>query len=620
MNRLRCTILAHVLAITLVSANTSASDEAAQVYAPGNKFALVIGNSRYRSLPLENPANDAQAIAASLENVGFSVTHRENLERAEMMREITMFGSKLEEGDIGVYYYAGHAVQYNGENFLLPIGSIREVKTAADLQRTAVSMQHILDSMAYNGGSANVLVLDSCRSSPFTQLADIQSGLSRGQGVRKAESAGGGSTAPTESSASAQRSVVRFNREQRLQESAGGVLIAYATSPNNVALDGDGDNSPYTRALLRHLETPNTTLEDILKRTRNDVVRDTEGAQTPWYESSIEKEVFPSGKGTIEFAALLKHFVEYKEDYERKNNLSIGWNRGSERGFPIAWAHKDVLSPSHANYTKSLPDEFQYSDSLLLTANEKARKRFGVSLLRAGKVVLTNKGIPTGWRLEERDTPVAWKIVLGGSRCCPRVIQIAVSAVVEKPRIPGEHIVYSKRLCDGVGGGDGYEVNIYKLKMPDARPVWVTTNLHKGGNDPTTDIAYHVFFGEPNTEELSLLLEECRELNQIKRQLELSQLFEQGDWQDVPGTEWEGISDSIEMNGISKRGERYTFDALSGMQYSRIELDCSDRNYRVLREHASNDDGGIFFEPVENATWQDSSENVMHYYARMLCD
>lgn len=217
------------------------------------RLALVIGNSAYASVTaLDNPDRDAQLIAQTLEQLGFTVTVETDLTQVGMKRAIAHFGRSLRaagEDATGLFYYAGHGVQSFGNNYLLPVDVA--LADAADLDLMAVEAQSVLRQMASARNRTNLVILDACRNNPFENVPDLdESGLAEMK-------------APT------------------------GTFLAYATSPGGVALDGDGDNSPFTQALATQIQVPGQPVEQVFKDVRRAVLEQSRGQQTPWDTSSL---------------------------------------------------------------------------------------------------------------------------------------------------------------------------------------------------------------------------------------------------------------------------------------------------------------------------------------------
>jgi len=229
------------LAWVLVSTPEAASEE--------RRIALVIGNGSYQSAPLRNPVNDARDMAELLQRLDFQVLHYSDLGQSGMRDAIRRFGRRIRGGGIGLFYFAGHGMQVDGANYLIPVDTdIQEEDEVAD---QAVNAALVLAKMRSAGNALNVVILDACRNNPFARsFRSSTRGLARMRG-------------PT------------------------GTFIAYATAPGSVSFDGEGDNGVYTKHLLENLQTPGLTIEQVFRRVRNGVRQQTAGKQTPWESSSL---------------------------------------------------------------------------------------------------------------------------------------------------------------------------------------------------------------------------------------------------------------------------------------------------------------------------------------------
>jgi uncharacterized caspase-like protein len=189
-------------------------------HAAPDRVALVIGNGAYRyASPLSNPTNDAADIANALRRIGFDVVEGHDLEKRAMEEKIRDFGRRLDRANLALFFYAGHGVQVGGKNYLLPIDA--SLERASDLAFETVEIGLVLSQMEAEK-RVNLVFLDACRDNPLSRS------LARSLGTR--------STAVGQGLASIQSAV--------------GTMIAYATQPDNIALDGDGRNSPFTTAFL----------------------------------------------------------------------------------------------------------------------------------------------------------------------------------------------------------------------------------------------------------------------------------------------------------------------------------------------------------------------------------
>lgn len=221
---------------------------------PERRTALVIGNGTYGSGPLRNPLNDARAMAGALKQLSFDVTLKENLDQKDMKREIQAFGQKLQKGGVGLFYFAGHGVQVNGHNYLIPIGAAIEHEKQVEYE--GVDMGSALSEMDYAHNRLNIVILDACRDNPFARsFRSTATGLAS-------------INAPS------------------------GTLIAFATAPGSTANDGQGENGVYTGELIKAMMQPGIKLEDVFKQVRSAVREGTRGKQIPWESSSLEGDFY----------------------------------------------------------------------------------------------------------------------------------------------------------------------------------------------------------------------------------------------------------------------------------------------------------------------------------------
>jgi uncharacterized caspase-like protein len=219
--------------------NAQKADEGDDFY--GRKYALVIGNSKYEEPnALANPANDASDIAEVLTKTGFKVTTVLDANLTGFQLALAKFESIVPQRAAVLIFYAGHAVQFQAQNFLLPVDSISKIKRADDLFAHAILLNDILQRFADKKGSIATVILDACRNSPFPNTPEISAGLSRGAAKSIAQPTG----------------KVKSKKGGTME----GVVIAYSTAPDMTAADGAGRNSPYTKHLKAFLRRPNTAL------------------------------------------------------------------------------------------------------------------------------------------------------------------------------------------------------------------------------------------------------------------------------------------------------------------------------------------------------------------------
>ncbi|HIJ36420.1 MAG TPA: DUF1566 domain-containing protein [Deltaproteobacteria bacterium] len=226
------------------------------------RTALVIGNGSYKSAPLRNPANDAQDMASALRKLGFSVIHKENAKQREMEDAIREFGNSLHKGGVGLFYYAGHGLQVNGINYIIPLDA--EIRQETDVKYEAVDARRVLDAMYNAGNDFNIVILDACRDNPLARgFRSGSSGLAR-------------------------------------MDAPKGTIVAYSTSPGKVALDGKGRNSPYTAVLLEYMDDPGLPIEQVFKKCRGRIYSATNGTQIPWESTSLTGDFYFSTKGKVD--------------------------------------------------------------------------------------------------------------------------------------------------------------------------------------------------------------------------------------------------------------------------------------------------------------------------------
>ncbi len=223
----------------------------------GKRIALVIGNSDYLVGDLPNPVNDAALMAKTLERVGFDVQVIFNASQRDLKRSIIKFGDLLDNAGpdaVGLFYYAGHGIQVNGKNYLIPVDAI--ISREKDIIVEAVTAETVLEAMDFARNQLNFVILDACRNNPFSRtFRSSARGLARMQAPR-------------------------------------GTLISYSTAPGAVAADGEGVNSPYTEALATNIPYKGVPVEHVFKRTRVAVLNATNGAQTPWESSSLTGDFY----------------------------------------------------------------------------------------------------------------------------------------------------------------------------------------------------------------------------------------------------------------------------------------------------------------------------------------
>ena len=226
------------------------------------RVALVIGNSAYTHAPaLANPRNDAEGIAAALKRLNFEVLLGVDLAKQPMERLLQSFADKIDGADVALVFYAGHGLQVSGSNYLVPVDA--RLDKESDLAFQAISLD-LVQRLMEQSQRVNIMVLDACRDNTLAR------NLARSMGTRSTS----------------------IGRGLGQTQAGIGTLIVYATQPGNVALDGEGRNSPFTTALLANVETPGLEIRQVFTRVRQAVIQTTKGKQVPWDSSSLTGDWF----------------------------------------------------------------------------------------------------------------------------------------------------------------------------------------------------------------------------------------------------------------------------------------------------------------------------------------
>src|SRR6516225_5512154 len=238
----------------LLSANSAMADK---------RIAFVVGNGAYKNVAqLPNPPVDAKAMAGVLRNVGFEVVEGVNLTRDKMTEKLLDFGKRAQGADIAVFYYAGHGIAIDGANYLLPIDA--DIKSEMDVKLGgAINVDLTLDQ-TMGDAKVKLVFLDACRDNPFA--ARIKATATR--------------------SVSVQQGLAEM-------KSGEGTLIAFATGPGQTALDGsDGQNSPFTKALIAHITQPGVEIQQAMTEVRAQVNEETSKGQLPWGHTNLIGAVY----------------------------------------------------------------------------------------------------------------------------------------------------------------------------------------------------------------------------------------------------------------------------------------------------------------------------------------
>ncbi|GAB6097383.1 hypothetical protein JCM14469_36370 [Desulfatiferula olefinivorans] len=219
------------------------------------RVALVIGNGNYAASPLKNPVNDAADMAKKLEAMGFEVIRLIDADQRSMRRAIRDFGSRLKKGGVGLFYFAGHGMQVQGRNYLIPVGA--DIRHEDEVQDYAVDAGMVLRKMQSAENRLNIVLLDACRNNPFA------------------------------------RSFRSADRGLAQMDAPAGSMISYATAPGQTAMDGDGRNGVFTKHLLDALDRyGHLELSQMMKQVGRGVQTETKRMQVPWVSSSITGDFF----------------------------------------------------------------------------------------------------------------------------------------------------------------------------------------------------------------------------------------------------------------------------------------------------------------------------------------
>ncbi len=238
------------------------------------RVAFVVGNSEYQSVPqLPNPKNDAAAVAKALKKSGFEVVTALDLDRVQFDRAFEKFIRSMDGADLSVFYYSGHGIQVDGVNRMVPTDA--KLQSPPDLEVETVSVETILSYMQ-TGSKVQLVYLDSCRNNPFPNQSYLV-------GPDKTAAAAGVGLAPLESKL--------------------GSLVAYSTQPGAVAVDGTGERSPFTEAMVKHSFRLGVDVQTALTKVADDVWQATAERQRPWSFNALAEPIYLA-KPAITIAAV----------------------------------------------------------------------------------------------------------------------------------------------------------------------------------------------------------------------------------------------------------------------------------------------------------------------------
>lgn len=229
----------------------------------GKRVALIIGNSQYVNSPLANPVNDAKSMASSLTKLGFDVIEVLDLDKAHMQRAAQTFIKKIENAEVGLFFFAGHGMQVKGKNYLIPVN--HRISSEKSVPKESFSANDLMRDMERTNVKTSIIILDACRNNPFEPSS--RSFNSSSAGLARMD-------APT------------------------GSIVIYATAPGKTASDGKGKNGLFTGHFLNNLNTPGASIYDISIATRRAVMEASNGKQVPWELSSLVEQFYFQASNT----------------------------------------------------------------------------------------------------------------------------------------------------------------------------------------------------------------------------------------------------------------------------------------------------------------------------------
>lgn len=414
---------ATVLRVAVVAlAALSVFDGAATAQEREKRVALVVGNGAYARVPqLANPADDARAMSAALRSVGFQVVEAIDASRTQMFTAMVTFAETAKGADAALVFYAGHGVQVGGENWVLPIDA--SISTTTELRADGVRLADVTQTLDDAGARVKIVLLDACRDNPFP-LARTRSA---GQGLAAVNTA-----------------------------SAAGTLVAFATAPGAVAADGDGRNSPFTKALVAEIGKPGVEIRQMLGMVRSRVYAETGERQIPWVNEALIGSFYFAGEAGPEDTlendgqALKETGLSEKDAFEIAQDIdtAAGWNAfleaypsGAYQSFAEAALAKSLDSAAArpaAPAARSAEDDFLLPDSATrrlteadLSAFDKAQLRLARNEIFARKGrFFRSKDLRAYFESKPWYRPTAWVVAL--NRVERRNVQLLLA--LEKAR------------------------------------------------------------------------------------------------------------------------------------------------------------------------------------------
>jgi uncharacterized caspase-like protein len=296
------------------------------------KSALVIGNGNYENVgKLKNPTNDSKAINNALSSIGFDTVYGENLSLKDFKKTLKSFFQKVDSSQIALFYYAGHGLQYNNNNYLVPIDT--NIELEHDIADETISLEYIQNIFNEINSKLSLFILDSCRDNPFADKI----------------------TSFTGRSIAFDRGLANTTIQTKSQS-----IIAFATSPNSIAQDNINENNGiYTKHLLNHITTNNIKVEDIFKRTTKDVLQATNHSQEPWTNLKTYDDFYLNGEEQKD--VIIQEKIIYKDKIiekpiEVEKIVEKVVYKEKEPVTPTLVGNENSVKPTKVGNTKELLD------------------------------------------------------------------------------------------------------------------------------------------------------------------------------------------------------------------------------------------------------------------------
>lgn len=353
------------------------------------RVALVVGISAYvNARPLSNPLNDARDMTSALKAADFQVVEALDADKVQLDAALRTFTRALTDADVALFYYAGHGLQVGQQNYLVPTDA--KLERERDLDFETVKLDFVLRQLEVEReGKTSIVILDACRDNPLSR------NLARSMGTRSAG----------------------IGRGLAATATGLGTFIAYSTQPGNVALDGEGRNSPFASALIKEMAVKGRNLTATMIEVRKQVVEATAGAQVPWDHSALTGEFYfarGEGGGTGQDSVLAAPLTDsaevtaLKERLVRLEQEAKARDLSNADGFKLAELRaraanledlvkdlqKRLMDSRFEEMKASQKDRFQAMDRSMKLQMEQARRGQDLKKLKEEIAALENKAKP----------------------------------------------------------------------------------------------------------------------------------------------------------------------------------------------------------------------------------